>query len=221
MRPGTGAAARRRAVSDGTAAAVRLPWTLPDRRLAAAVRGFIVRVVAPRGSGGADRKPCAARPRRPFAEVPLVDPGGNVGDVAHAIQLALAPVFMLTGIAGVLNVMTGRLARIVDRGRSVSEGTLTLDDGAREAVRDELENLEHRRKLTGRAINACTLSALLTCMVVATLFIEAMLGVSLRSIAGLCFIAAMFALIVGLGAFLREVHLSHQTVRIPVARFRL
>ena len=45
----------------------------------------------------------------------------NFNDVAHAIQLALAPVFLLTGIAGILNVMAGRLARIIDRGRHLTE----------------------------------------------------------------------------------------------------
>ena len=38
---------------------------------------------------------------------------GNITDIAHAIQVAIAPVFLLTGIAGILNVMTGRLARIL------------------------------------------------------------------------------------------------------------
>ena len=45
----------------------------------------------------------------------------SLGDVSHAIQLALAPVFLLTGIAGMLNVMAGRLARIIDRGRQLTE----------------------------------------------------------------------------------------------------
>ncbi|MBX3607765.1 MAG: DUF2721 domain-containing protein [Piscinibacter sp.] len=149
----------------------------------------------------------------------MIETSGSVGDVAHAIQLALAPVFMLTGIAGILNVMAGRLARIVDRGRSVSEGSFGPEQATR--VRDELLNLEHRRKLTGWSINACTLAALLTCMVVATLFAEAMLGLPLRTAAGAFFIASMGALIVGLATFLREVHLSHLTVRIPIAQLQL
>ncbi|MEO8039597.1 MAG: DUF2721 domain-containing protein [Betaproteobacteria bacterium] len=142
---------------------------------------------------------------------------GSIGDVTHAIQLALAPVFMLTGIAGLLNVMTGRLARIVDRGRYVSERDVAPDQPARAALRDELVNLEHRRRLTGRAINGCTWAALLTCLVVATLFAEALVAVPVRWLAGLLFIGAMAGLIIGLGSFLREVHLSHQTVTIPIA----
>jgi hypothetical protein len=147
----------------------------------------------------------------------MIESTGSIGDVAHAIQLALAPVFLLTGIAGILNVMTGRLARIVDRGRNVSEGNLVLEPSTRGELRDELLNLEHRRKLTGWAINACTLAALLTCMVVATLFAEVLFGFPVRWVAGLFFIGATAALIIGLASFLREVHLSSQTVRIPVA----
>jgi hypothetical protein len=44
----------------------------------------------------------------------MLNPAVSIGDVSHAIQLALAPVFLLTGIAGILNVMAGRLARIID-----------------------------------------------------------------------------------------------------------
>ena len=52
--------------------------------------------------------------------------GPDVSDLAKAIQLALAPVFLLTGIAALLSVMTGRLARIIDRGRALAEGTVGL-----------------------------------------------------------------------------------------------
>ncbi len=42
----------------------------------------------------------------------------NVGDVTHAMQLALGPVFLLNGIGVLLAMMTARLARIVDRARA-------------------------------------------------------------------------------------------------------
>lgn len=147
----------------------------------------------------------------------MIASGVDIGDIAHAIQLALAPVFLLTGIAGILNVMTGRLARIIDRGRHVSEGHLRLDASAREALRAELVSLERRRHLASWAINACTFAALLVCMVIATIFVEALLALPLRWLAGVLFTAATVALIVGLAAFLREVRLATRTVRIPVA----
>ncbi len=140
-----------------------------------------------------------------------------IPDMAHAIQLALAPVFLLTGIAGILNVMTNRLARIIDRGRRFEETWGQLDAAVREAVRPELLNLERRRHLASWAINAGTLAALLVCLVIATLFFEVLVGLHLKWLAGVFFIASTLALIAGLGSFLREVHLATSTVRIPIA----
>lgn len=140
----------------------------------------------------------------------------NLNDVAHAIQLALAPVFLLTGIAGMLNVMTGRLARIIDRGRCLTED---LGQGFAEPpglLTQELSNLERRRHLASAAITACTFSALLVCTVIAALFFEVLLGLKLSWLIGVLFTGSTLALIVGLTYFLREVHLATQTIRIQV-----
>ena len=142
---------------------------------------------------------------------------GSITDIAHAIQLALAPVFLLTGIAGILNVMTNRLARIIDRGRYFEANWGRLDTAARHAAQRELLNLERRRQLASQAINAGTFAALLVCLVVATLFVEALLSLPLKWLAGVFFIGATAALIGGLTSFLREVHLATSTVRIPVS----
>jgi hypothetical protein len=140
----------------------------------------------------------------------------NINDVSQAIQLALGPVFLLTGIAGILNVMTGRLARIVDRGRQLTETGLPADPHVRTFVDTELRGLERRRYYAGAAITACTLAALLVCMVIASLFLEVVLDVPLKWLVGLLFTASTLALVVGLAFFLREVHLATSTVRIPV-----
>jgi hypothetical protein len=150
----------------------------------------------------------------------MITSSASVIDIAHAIQLALAPVFLLTGIAGILNVMTGRLARIIDRGRQVAEGDLRLDASAHETLRIELRNLERRRRLASWSINACTFAALLVCMVIAAIFVEGMLELPLQWLTGVLFTASTIALIVGLASFLCEVHLAMQTVRIPVSLLR-
>lgn len=139
----------------------------------------------------------------------------NVTDIAHAIELALAPVFLLTGIAALLGVMTNRLARIIDRGRYFEQAWESLDAAAREAGRSELRFLEKRRELASRAIAAGTLAALMVCLVVATLFLEVLLEVRLRGAAGVFFFFSMLCLIVGLGTFLREIFLATQSVRVP------
>ncbi|MEI2721608.1 MAG: DUF2721 domain-containing protein [Gemmatimonadales bacterium] len=145
------------------------------------------------------------------------NPPVELGDLAHAIQLALAPVFLLTGIAGILNVMTGRLARIIDRGRYLTERELPPAMVASAAYRVELASLEFRRHLASSAIAASTLSALLVCVVIASLFVQVLLQVELKWVVGALFTGSTLALVVGLGYFLREVHLATKTVRIPGA----
>ena len=145
----------------------------------------------------------------------MATPTININDVNQAIQLALGPVFLLTGIAGMLNVMAGRLARIIDRGRQLTERSPVDAGSPSEEAQAELHGLERRRHLASAAITACTFSALLVCMVIATLFVEAMLDAPLKWLVGVLFTAATLALVVGLAFFLREVHLATQTIRIP------
>jgi hypothetical protein len=149
-----------------------------------------------------------------------MSPADSTPVIAHAIQLAIAPVFLLTGIAALLGVMANRLARIIDRARYYEQTWEKLDDRARVAARAELANLERRRHLASWAINFCTSAALLVCIVIAALFIEAFFSADLKWLAGVLFIGAMIALIGGLGCFLREVYVATHTVRVMSARFR-
>lgn len=141
------------------------------------------------------------------------------GIIAHAIQLAIAPVFLLTGIAGLLNVMAARLARVIDRTRTFETTWAGLDPEARAAARTELASLEQRRRACSWSINYCTTAALLICVVIVALFAEEFLSLNLRLGAGALFVAAMIALIGGLGCFLREVYLATHTTMIDLARF--
>lgn len=143
----------------------------------------------------------------------MPDPGLTL-DGSRAIQLALAPVFLLTSIGGILNVITGRLSRIIDRGRYLNETpaeSLRIDSQNRII---ELRNLEHRRRLAGVAITTTTLAALLTCLVIVLLFVEVLLSVPLKWLECLVFSLATIALVIGLTYFLREVHLATRTIRI-------
>ena len=132
--------------------------------------------------------------------------------VATAIQLALAPVFLLTGIAGLLNVISGRLSRIVDRWRTLSEGRSASMPA--EVVAFELQMLVRRRRWTSVAMAACTVAALLVCAVIAALFVGAMFSAPLEGLIGALFTGAMLALVIGLAFFMREVHLgtTHPTL---------
>ncbi len=159
----------------------------------------------------------------------LSDP--EITTIAHVIQLAIAPVFLLTGIGSLLAVMANRLGRIIDRARFVESIWSKLEDAARADAGREFSNLSHRAKLPGpvnanftpaklvltgpcRAINLCAFAALLVCALIATLFIDALLGTNLRWLVGALFVFAMLALSTGMVCFLREVHVATHTLRI-------
>ena len=140
-------------------------------------------------------------------------------DPAHVIQLAIAPVFLLSGVAALLGVMAIRLARVIDRARSFETTWSALDARVKEAVRLEVANLEVRRHLCSWSINYCTTAALLVCLVIVALFMEEFFAADLKWLAGTLFVGAMLALIGGLIFFLREVHLATRTVRFDPTRF--
>jgi len=86
---------------------------------------------------------------------------GPLGDIAHVIQLAIAPVFLLTAVATILNVLTGRLARSVDRRRSLAAALPRLEGDTAELARREVEFEVRRIGLIYRAITLAVLCALL------------------------------------------------------------
>lgn len=132
-----------------------------------------------------------------------IDPE-NLTTVAHVIQLAVAPVFLLTGIGAILGVLTGRLGRLVDRFRALSESNEVL---LPKHVR-ELDILSVRARWVHWAITLCTASALFIAIVIGALFMGAVVDLNPSRIVSILFIAAMTSLIIGLGCFLREISLS-------------
>ena len=145
--------------------------------------------------------------------------GPSTGVIAHAIQLAIAPVFLLAGIAGLLNVMATRLSRVIDRARMFENTWQAMDEVARKPRRRELRILERRRRLCSWAINFCTTAALVICLDIVTLFAEEYFDRNLRMLAGGLFVLALMALICGLACFLREVYIATHTTTLDPDHF--
>ena len=128
----------------------------------------------------------------------------NLSTVAHVIQMAVAPVFLLTGIGAILSVLTGRLGRLVDRFRALTETVSELP-----AIQArELNILTVRARWVHWAIMLCTASALFVAIVIGALFVGAVVNIDPSRIVSFLFIIAMTSLIIGLGCFLREISLS-------------
>lgn len=136
----------------------------------------------------------------------------DITDVAHVIQLAVAPVFLLTGIGAILSVLINRLGRVVDRYRTLEKLPADLAEAAQAAARGEMNRLSRRARMVHWAIGFCTSSALLVCIVIATLFIGSVTGVQTPVIIATLFILAMLALVAGLLFFLREIALAKGSI---------
>lgn len=135
--------------------------------------------------------------------------------IARVIQLAIAPVFLLTAIGTLLGVMTTRLHRIIDRAR-VWETKLESEHQADEVAhhKSHLIILSDRAKLIGRAITFCTAAALIICSLIATLFMEHFVRLDITAPVAVLFILAMLLLVVGLLCFLREIYVATSNLRI-------
>ncbi len=120
-----------------------------------------------------------------------MDPGAGspMLGLAKAIQLSVAPVFLLTAIAGLLSVISNRLARVLDRAQRL------------QSIRDEamdLALLKRRMTLLTRASEAVTTTGVLVAAVVAVTFISAIAVIDLTAIVVPLFVVAMLSLMVGL-----------------------
>jgi hypothetical protein len=138
-------------------------------------------------------------------------------DIAHLVQSSVAPVFLLSGVAATLGVLTSRLARIVDRARRLEE-RLAGHPGSAPHLSADLAVLARRARYINVAISLCTIAALLVALVVVTLFANAFLGSELGVLIALLFVAAMVCLSAAFIAFFVEVRVAMAALRIGLPR---
>jgi CBS domain containing-hemolysin-like protein len=136
-------------------------------------------------------------------------------DIAHVVQSSVAPVFLLTGVAATLGVLTNRLSRVVDRARALEE-RLEKEPARRGALLADLRVLERRARYINTAISMCAIAALLVALVVVSLFADAFLGVELAKAVALLFVAAMLCLAVAYITFFVEIRLAIVALRIGI-----
>ena len=139
-----------------------------------------------------------------------------LSSIADTIQLAVAPVFLLTGLGALLSVLTGRLARIVDRARKLEKNRREQRGAELLASRRELLGLMERIKLINWAISLCTVAELLVCVLSACLFLADLLSYPIQTLLAILFVGAMLSMTVGLMLFLREIYIAIGTLRFEV-----
>jgi len=139
-----------------------------------------------------------------------------LGDIAHVIQLAIAPVFLLTAIGTLLNVLVNRLGRSVDRRRRLVAELPKLDSKLATSAQGELTFVQRRVRLIYTAILLAVVAALLICLLIAIAFLDALITADLSQLVAILFVLAMVALIGSLALFLREIYLGVNTVASPI-----
>jgi Protein of unknown function (DUF2721) len=134
-------------------------------------------------------------------------------DIAHLVQSSVAPVFLLSGVATTLSVLTNRLSRIVDRAR-ILEQQLESHPGKGPQLHGDLSVLARRAHYINVAISLCTIAALLVALVVVALFANAFLSQELGVGIALLFVGAMVCLSAAFVIFFVEVRIAVAALRI-------
>jgi hypothetical protein len=147
----------------------------------------------------------------------------HIAAISHAIQLAIAPVFLLTAVGTIINALINRLARAVDRRRDVEQLLATPEMPDRASLEFELGILARRTVHIVRSIALAVFSALMVCVLIAAAFTAAFVSIDLSRAVAALFVASMIALIACLVLFLREVFLAGVSVHpdawpIPLSR---
>jgi hypothetical protein len=141
-------------------------------------------------------------------------PSFSVNTVAETVRLALAPVFLLSGIGAFLNVLAARLSRIVDRSRDIEPQLLGSRGSEHDRWLDSLRILDRRMSLINWATGLTVTSAVLTCLVVVLLFAANLTRTHLGNPIAVLFMASMLTIGAGFAVFLAETTIAARAVRV-------
>ncbi|HEY6104717.1 MAG TPA: DUF2721 domain-containing protein [Anaeromyxobacteraceae bacterium] len=139
----------------------------------------------------------------------------HVQDITRVIQLAVAPVFLLTAMGSFLAVFSSRLARIVDRSRALESRLAAASPSEKASMSFERRILELRARVVRWAIILAIAAALFVCLLIASAFLGFIMRADFSRVVAVLFIGAMAALTGALAFFLREVLLAIGTLGFP------
>ena len=134
-------------------------------------------------------------------------------DIAHVIQVAVAPVFLLSGIGAMLGVFVARLGRIIDRSRTLDERLVNASKDRSLQIHRELAMLSRRSRLMDRASILATAAGCFVCLVIVALFVDYLFGFDQSVPVARLFLLSMLCFMGAFGYFLREVLLATARLR--------
>jgi len=141
--------------------------------------------------------------------------GPELGVVVSVLQTALTPAFLLVAVGSLLNVLTGRLSRIVDRSRDLQLQHSETKGDAHERVVSELRIIEQRMRVVGSSILFAVLSAITVCIMIALLFLMGLTNFSAAWVTVAVFMLALALLAACLLQFVREIRLATYAIYVP------
>ncbi|NJS14930.1 MAG: DUF2721 domain-containing protein [Sphingopyxis sp.] len=148
---------------------------------------------------------------------PLIE----TGIIAQTIQLSVAPVFLLVATGALLNVLTGRLARVVDRSRDLITRWAETEGREHERLVTELRAADRRMDVINNSILSAVGCGITVCLLVTLLFLQELLRLDLGIAVSAVFALAMLLLLGSLILFLIEVRLAIRTIHVPIELLEL
>lgn len=145
----------------------------------------------------------------------------QTGVIAQTIQMSVAPVFLLVATGALLNVLTGRLARVVDRSRDLIARWATTEGKEHARLVDELRAADRRMDIINNSILSAVGCGITVCLLVTLLFIQELLRLDLGIAVSAVFALAMLLLLGSLILFLIEVRLAIRTIHVPIELLEL
>ena len=142
----------------------------------------------------------------------------HVPEIAHIIQLAVAPVFMLAGIGTIMGSLVNRLGRIIDRARVIEAEVRAHGKPPTDMIAAEVRTLRRRARSVHAAIALLVTCALIVTVLISVAFLGAFITVDLNRVVAVMFVIAMFTFSAALLAFLHEIFLAMQSLRIEIER---
>ena len=133
--------------------------------------------------------------------------------ISEIMQSAVTPVFLLAGIGALMNVMTGRLGRIIDRLRYLQTYLSRVSHKDQEIILSNRKRLILRTRFINTALFFCTLSGLIVCIVIGSLFVGGIYQILLDNFISLAFILCMVCLILALIFLIFEILFATKTSR--------
>ena len=137
-------------------------------------------------------------------------------ELIPVLQVAIGPVILISGVGLLLLTLTNRFGRAVDRARALVREMRTQSEEERKRLAGQIEILYHRASLIRMSIILAALSVLLAAVLIITLFLTALMRIENAFLVILLFISCMISLILSLAAFIREIQLSLQALKLDV-----